>query len=390
MAETSTARPSIGQTLTPSNNNDYTIAVNQQSTVVKRVASGQITITDLNDGQAIQAYTTASLGMSQVYKPDTKTYTPDYTYVDNSSVAHPNVITAKVFVTGYGTDQAPTARCTEWAWKVNGSTTLPTGYTVSTSAPHQLRIAANLPTGGSVTTVEWECKFTDPDSGAKTTVQHSATLSLVESAGATGMVIITVPNGDTFDDANGVTSLTAEARLYRGSTVDTTVKSAVWEKLDIADGTWKAVPASSVAALSNGMSKLTVTASDVLNFQTYRCTITDTETSEAFSNVKTFMDATDPYTIELYAPSGTAIKNGEGETVVYARLYRNGQIVEDGESKKFDYSWSKFNKNGTATAWTDTTGTINNGVRKFGNPVTVKAADVNVKCNLFCIAIHKS
>lgn len=74
--------------------------------MAKVLANGQITIVDLNDGKAVQCFTQASLGDTQIYTPDTNIYTPNY------SASTPNVITAKVYVTGSSDDQAHTSACT--------------------------------------------------------------------------------------------------------------------------------------------------------------------------------------------------------------------------------------------------------------------------------------
>ena len=44
--------------------------------MAKVLANGQITIVDLNDGKAVQCLTQAPRGDTQIYTPDTTTYTP--------------------------------------------------------------------------------------------------------------------------------------------------------------------------------------------------------------------------------------------------------------------------------------------------------------------------
>ena len=67
--------------------------------MAKVLANGQITIVDLNDGKAVQCFTQCSKGETQIYTPDTGVYTPNY------SSSEPNVITARVYVTGSATDR---------------------------------------------------------------------------------------------------------------------------------------------------------------------------------------------------------------------------------------------------------------------------------------------
>lgn len=348
--------------------------------MAKKIASGQITIVDLNDGKAVQAYTSTSQGETQIYNPDTKVFTPSYT----SSPYQ--VVTAKVYVTGLTADQAPTSACTGWSWKVNGTAATSTGNYVASA--NTLTIKANIPTSTKYLNIEWECDYTDPDTGAVTHVNGYKTLALSQSGGAAGLVVFELPNGDTFDKANGLTSLSVKAKLYRGATQDTTVKSATWEKLDIGKGTWSAVT-SETATLASGVSTLTVKATDVLNFQTYRVKFTDTEnTTETFTGYITLMDATDPYIVYVRSTTGDKIVNGMGSTEVYAEVWLDGNIVESkttaSSAQKFNYTWTKYNKDGVATNWSGTTSTT-----KTGNPITVLAADVDVRSTIYCEVTEK-
>ncbi|MBO4941907.1 MAG: hypothetical protein J6C95_00575 [Muribaculaceae bacterium] len=343
----------------------------------QRVASGQITIVDLNDGRAVQAYTSTSKGETQIYNPDTKVYTPAY------SSSSPQTVTAKVYVSGISADQAPTSACTGWAWKVNGTAVGTSGN--YTFANNVLSIKADIATGTKYLNIEWECTYTDPDTGAQTKVLGYKTLALSQSGGAAGLVVFELPNGDTFDKGSAITSLTAKASLMRGATKDTTIKSAAWEKLDITTGTWKA--ATETNSLTGGVSTITVTANDVLNFQTYRVTFTDSEnTSETFTGYVTFMDATDPYIVYVRSTTGDKIVNGAGSTEVYAEVWLDGKMVETkgAASPQFTYTWTKYNQNGVATNWSGTTSPT-----KTGNPITVTAADVNVRATIYCDVAKK-
>lgn len=343
------------------------------ATTTKKVASGQITIVDLNDGKAVQAYTSASQGETQIYNPDTKVYTPSYT----SSPYQ--VLTAKVYVSGISADQAPTAACSNWSWKVNGTAAGTTGN--YTFAKNVLTIKANIPTSTKYFNAEWECDYTDPDTGAVTHVNGYKTIALSQSGGAAGLVVFELPNGDTFDKGNNLTQLSIQAKLFRGSVHDTTV-TASWEKLDISDGTWKT--ATEAATLSGGVAALTVKADDVLNFQTYRVKFTDDENkSEVFYGYQTIMDATDPYIVYVRSTTGDKIVNGQGSTEVYAEVWLDGKMIEDKNtaeaSRQFAYTWTKYNKSGVATNWSGKSSpTIT------GNPITVLAADVDVRATIWC------
>lgn len=344
----------------------------------QRIASGQITIVDLNDGKAVQAYTSASQGDTQIYNPDTKVYTPAYTAVN------PQIITAKVYVTGSATDQAPTAQCSGWAWKVNGTAVSSTGD-ISFNK-NVLSIKNDIAASVKFLNIEWSCQYTDSDTGAVTEVRGYKTLTLSQSGGAAGLVVFDLPNGDTFDKGNSLTQLKIQAKLFRGAVHDTTV-SASWERLDISDGSWKAVTTG--ATLAAGVAELSVNADDVLNFQTFRIKFTDTENpTEIFYGYQTLIDATDPYVVVVRSTTGDKIVNGQGSTEVFAEVWLDGTKIEDKNtaeaSRQFVYTWTKYNNNGVATNWDGTSSPT-----KTGNPITVKADDVDVRSTIWCEVTKK-
>ncbi len=350
----------------------------------RRIASGQITIVDLNDGKAIQAYTIVSQGETQIYAPDTKTYTPDYT------VSPFQVATAKVYVTGNSTDQAPTAACSGWEWKVDGVKVDSTTVDLVASG-NTLTIKKNIPTGGQFINIEWSCVYKDPTTQTNTIVQGTKTLNLTKSGGSMGIVRIETPNGNTFDAGTAnITTLTAIAKLFKGATHDTTINAMSWERLDISTGQWKPVDAASVSTdVSGGVSTLTVTADDVLNFQTFRCNITDKENDqvgETFSEIVTFFDMTDPYVVEVYTLTGDKILNHTGSTTVYARVWLDGEEVEDSKTvaqsaAKFEYTWTKYSQDGSPSDWHGVSPASN--VKK-GLTCEVKAEDVTGRATIIC------
>lgn len=222
-------------------------------------------------------------------------------------------------------------------------------------------------------------------------VEGYKTLTLVQSAGATGMVVIECPDGDTFDRGNVAGTLRAVARLYRGASVDVTVKNPVWEVLDSANGGWRALAAAHhTGPDASGRCTLTVKPSEVLNFQTFRCTLTDSESGEKFSNIITFYDATDRSTVEVYTLTGNVIKNGQGDTDIYARLWRDGVKVEDIDTpdadRKYTYRWTKYNANGLPENWAGTTSNVKDTAKV--PKVTLTAAEVSGKATVHCHVVY--
>ena len=338
----------------------------------KVLANGQITIVDLNDGKAVQCFTQCSKGETQIYTPDTGVYTPNY------SASEPNVITARVYVTGNASDQAPTSACTGWSWKVDGAAATPVS-----GKSYQLNLASNIAKNGSVKNIEWTCKYTDPETLATTTCIGYKTISLAKSGGALQTVQIETPDGNTFDSTNNTKKLHAVAKFFRGNVQDTSVK-LTWEVLNISAGAWSEV--TSGVTTIGGVSTLDVSANDVLNFQTFRCTAKDG--ADTASAIVTFFDASDPYMIEVYSLTGDKIVNGAQSTELFARVWKDGKVVEDGavikadsSTPSFTYKWTKYNANGVATNWDGTTSPVNVSTKPY---VTVANADVKGRGTFTC------
>lgn len=341
--------------------------------MAKVLANGQITIVDLNDGKAVQCFTQCSKGETQIYTPDTGVYTPNY------SASEPNVITARVYVTGSATDQAPTAACTGWSWKVDGVAATPVS-----GKSYQLNLASNIAKNGSVKNIEWSCTYTDPETQATTTCIGYKTISLAKSGGALQTVQIETPKGNTFDSTNNSMQLTAVAKFFRGNVQDTSLTSMTWDVLNISAGTWS--PVTSGVNTKGGVSTLNVSANDVLNFQTFRCTVKD-ETDTA-SAIVTFFDASDPYVVEVYSLTGDKIVNGAQSTELFARVWKDGNVVEDGATVKaksstpiFTYKWTKYNASGVATNWNGTSSAISTVNLPY---ITVAADDVKGRGTFTC------
>ena len=81
--------------------------------------------------------------------------------------------------------------------------------------------------------------------------------------------------------------------------------------------------------------------------------------------------------------------NGAQNTELYARVWRDGNVVEDGATVKADtshttkytYTWTKYNANGVATNWNGTSSPVHTSKLPY---VTVSSADVSVRGTFTC------
>ena len=333
-------------------------------------ARGQVTIVDLNDAKQVQLLMDIKYPV-QMYNPDTKVFTPNFGS-DN------NVVTPKVYVTGNGTNLV--SKLTTLKYDIDG-TVVNAGatsgqYTVAAiSAGGALTIKGNI-TGNSLP-IKVTAVYHDDETGQDTTLEAQGFVAKTANAGALFQVVLTQPKGNSFDAGNNVSTLTAEAKCFRGGVQDTDGITYKWYSLNLATQTW--VQLSQDIATTAGVSTLTVKASDVLNVQTFKCEAIDgTDRSEA---IVTFEDRTDPYSVEIFSPTGLQIKNGQGSTTLCARVYRGTEKIEDEATatKKFTYTWTKFDKNGTKSNFAGTT-----SAQKTGNPLAVAATDIDQKATFYC------
>lgn len=337
-------------------------------------ARGQITIVDLNDSKSLMAYLQPSQGFTQLYNPDTKVYTPSYGTANN-------VITPSVYQTGDPNNLI--TQCSGFKYTVNGTVLTPSSTNSSyvVGSDGKLTIKSNIT--GNMLTIIFECMFTDGDTGVTTPVKATATIAKSQSAGALFQAVIETPKGTIFNTATaaGGADLTAVCKCFRGGVQDTSDLSFIWEQFDIAQQKWVGV----ASGRANGAT-LTVKASDVVNFQMFRVTAKDAGGTDAATNATalvTFEDKTDPVTVELVSTTGDKIVNGTGSTTVNARVWQGGSVIESEAtaeaSRKYNYSWKKYDKNGAAQNWSGTTSNV-----KTGNPITVLASEVDTKTTLIC------
>ena len=332
-------------------------------------ARNQITIVDLNDAKSVQIYFNASQGMSQSYNPDTHVYSPNYS-------SEPNKITPKVYETGDSSDHL--ARCKNVKYTINGK-----AYTAATSnasfvvgADGTLTVKSNL---SSNLNIVFEAEYTDEDN-IVSKIGGTFTLLRNVSSGALFQVVITCPKANVFDKSVSG-NLTAVAQAKRGGVDDNSNVTYKWLRYDIETSSWVDV----ASKRANGKT-LTVEPDDVLNFQTFKCVAKDeggTDEAATAEAIVTFEDMTDPYTLELFCPTGDKIVNGTGSTKINARVWQGGNKIEDENtapsSHKFNYRWMKLDKDGKAQNWSGTTSNV-----KTGNPITVLAEEVNTKTTIIC------
>ena len=180
-----------------------------------------------------------------------------------------------------------------------------------------------LPSGvttlGSASTMNGSIPLTFTISGKTVTKTFSWSKSNKGNTGAAGVnaVVFSVyaPNGSVFQNQEG--TLLLDTAAYDGSTVISSGATYQWAKYT--SGTWQNISG------ATGKS-LTINGSDVVNVQSYRCTMT--YKSKTYQDVITIEDKSDTYVSEMLAIGGFSFKNNLGGKAVYVIVRTNNKEVD--------------------------------------------------------------
>lgn len=362
------------------------------------VSTGQITIIDSNDAKPITAFVAASGSIQQIYNPDTApAYTPDFTTA-------PITLTAKVYV-GSTTETAASLTSRSWATTVGG-TSLGSGTT--------LVINSNQTPGNSSTTYYFQGIYTDPLTGASTTILAQITLGIVRTG--SNATFVQVSGRTVVDRSDTATKDTAYlvASLYRGSVLDDVVTRYKWFKmlagtyqlihagntaLNVVDGAtytpsqqygfklqseYAATPnvesamganvqpsATDDAILRRG---ITVSERAVTDFGLFKVQVIDG--SDTYESTFTIYDVSDPYDVQLVSTAGDKLANGAGATNIFPRVYNGDARVAN--LTGWTFIWTFRDRDGNQAAFINETQTNT----ATGMPVAANTAGASATITL--------
>lgn len=318
------------------------------------IASGQITIVDLNDAKYINGYISSSQPRVQIYNPSSNTYTPDWS-------VSPVVLTPEIYVTGTNENIITQAKSILWYEKGN-QTAISTGngYAVEELNPRSLTISSNklstLDSIGYICEIVW----VDPDFNKDVFIKAEIDFAKV-SSGEKGEDVVTAytwaPNGNVVKNKTGSAEIRCD--LYKGSTIVTSNVTYQWEKL--VSGSYEIVP-------SGTTKTLTVAAADISSLAVYRCHAT--YGGSTYTDTITIVDQSDPIQVVLVSAEGTVFKNGQGTKNVTAQIYRAGILIDE-SGTDYTYRWYLKDKTGSTV-----TGFGGSTDYKTGKTISVLSSDI--------------
>ena len=203
--------------------------------------------------------------------------------------------------------------------------TLPSGMTVKTNTAATATAAGSLvltvasgATLGGASVLNGTIDLTFTISGKSVVKKFGWTKSNKGSNGSNGenAVVFSVyaPNGTIVVNQSG--SLTLATAAYNGTTA---ITSATYQWAKYVNGTWTNISGAT-------SSTLTVSGSDIVNIQSYRCTIT--YNNKSYVDVITVEDKSDPYVSEMLSIGGFTVKNNLGGVVPYVIVRTNQKEVD--------------------------------------------------------------
>lgn len=200
--------------------------------------------------------------------------------------------------------------------------TLPTGITVKTNTAAtassagklELSVAASSNLGADAT-LTGNITLTFTISGKTVTKVFTWTKSKAGSNGASAVVFsVYAPNGTIVQNQSG--SILLETSAYAGSTA---ITSATYQWAKYSGGSWTNISGETAA-------NLTVSGADIVNIQSYRCTMT--YSGKTYVDVITVEDKSDPYVSEMLSIGGYTVKNNLGGVVPYVIVRTNQKEVD--------------------------------------------------------------
>ena len=355
-------------------------------------AQGQFTIIDYNDALTLTGYIGSNHPKTQMNNPDNSSFTPDWSSTNL-------VLTPSLYVIGTTTDQITSDNVILVQWfQGSSSTPIATGgdYVLSGTKSHILTVKANIMAG--LPGVDFKCQITyrDPSTGLE--LIHPLTISFSRVVNGSGIVdlLVTTPKGNVFKN-NEVTSLTAKAELWRGSTVDTTNVTYKWAMMDASVTSssstgydadfgvgWRKLTNTSNKYSGCTTNTLTLYAAAVDSYAVIKCCVKDTDSASPtynskFYDVATFIDNADPIQVVVTSTGGDIFKNGVGTTVLTAVVYQAGAEID--ASGTGTYTWTKYDKDGVIDTNWGTNGS------KTGKTLSVSTSDVDTKATFMVVVV---
>lgn len=268
-----------------------------------------ISITKMYDGEQGQPGQAGSGGLSIILGNEAQTI------ACTTGGAVQTALEVTIPFTGYVGITQTACSCTVGTLPTGVTVTSNTAATASASGSVVLAFAANATLGGA-SVLNGTIDLTFTISGKTVVKKFAWTKSNRGSNGASAVVFsIYAPDGTVVLNQSG--SLVLATSAYSGAAEITT--GATYQWAEYTGGKWTDIS----GATSDS---LTVSGSDIVNIQSYRCTMT--YGGKSYVDVITVEDKSDPYVSEMLSIGGFTVKNSLGGLVPYVIVRTNQKEVD--------------------------------------------------------------
>lgn len=341
------------------------------------ISTGQFTIVDQNDAKPIMAFISANGSLQQVYSKDNtvEVFTPDW-----SVLATNLTLTAAVYVGGVNVVDGTSITNRKWSTTFDG---------VSISSTKTFVRNTNFAATDVSQTYFFTCTYTDPVTNIPSRVDAQITLSIVKTG--TNAVYVLTSGIDVITESDTTVKNVAviKAELVRSSGTDNSGLQYKWYSISsagLATQLWSGVAGvanyglkitttgspvatasdlgaatfttagvttstsyTSLVASSPGYNTLVISENAVTNFQLFRVDVYDSadNATAVYSGFFTVSDVSDPYSTTITSSNGDRLLNGQGSTVLTAKVYNGSQEISSYTGWVFD--WFLRSNSGSGT-----------------------------------------
>lgn len=268
-----------------------------------------VSITKMYDGEKGEAGQSGSGGLSVILGNEAQNI------ACTSSGLVQSAVDVTIPFTGYIGITQTACTCAVGALPSGVTEKTNTAATASAAGAVVLAFAANATLGGA-SVLTGTIDFTFTISGKTVVKKFGWTKSIRGNEGASAVVFsIYAPEGTVVLNQSG--SLTLATSAYSGATAITTGATYQWAKYT--SGEWENISGAT-------SSSLTVSGEDIVNIQSYRCTMT--YGGKSYVDVITVEDKSDPYVSEMLSIGGFTVKNNLGGLVPYVIVRTNQKEVD--------------------------------------------------------------
>lgn len=348
------------------------------------ICTSDYTISDFNDAISLSGYIGSNLAHTQIFSPDNGGYTPDWSVTNL-------VLTPQLYVTSTTTDVIETAAVTSVSWYQNDETSgnkITTGgnYALSGAKSHIVTVKGNVLAGANA--IKYICVINYHDATTNLDLKHKMDITFTKVSSGSGIAdaICIAEEGNIFKN-NTVASLPVTCDLYRGSVIDTTKVSYQWYIMDSSQSTdagggvgWKKLTNTTGKYTGVTTRKIVVYPDAVPGIAVFKCIIKDTDTESdtyngTFFDTISLTDLSDPIQCTIVSSGGDTFVNGNGSSVLTARLFQAGAEIDGTSPYTYTYKWYKYDKDSKLVENWGGSG-IN---YKTGKTLNVGSSDVDVK-----------